>query len=74
MSPDTPFIPPKKKPSIFWWLAGAFVLLALIFVFQLFGPSPRIIISPQTTYITGPPKSDGLPDYEKYVWIYTAPA
>ncbi len=67
MSSDAPFTPPKKKPSIFWWIGGAFLLLLLLFVFQLFGPSPRIIVSPQTTYITGPLGPDGLPDYEKYV-------
>lgn len=61
------FIPPKKKPSVFWWIGGAFVVLLLVFVFQLFGPSPRLIISQQTTRITSPLRSDGVPDYEQYV-------
>jgi hypothetical protein len=66
-STDTPFTPPKKKPSIFWWIGGAFVVLLMLFVFQLFGPSPRLEVSPQTTRITSPLRPDGLPDYEQYV-------
>ena len=41
-------------------------MLAL-FLYQLFGPNPKIIISPQTTFITSPLRPDGLPDYEKYM-------
>lgn len=67
MPTDAPFIPPKKKPSIFWWLGGAFIILIFIFILQLFGPSPRIYVSPQTTYITDPLGADGLPDYEQHI-------
>jgi len=67
MSNDVPFTPPRKKHSIMWWLGGIFLLLLFLFIFQLFGPNPRIIVSPQTTYITEPLGPDGLPDYEKYV-------
>lgn len=67
MSIDAPFKPPRKKPSIFWWLGGTVLLLVLIFLLQLFGPSPRIMVSPQTTYIIEPLRANGLPDYEKYV-------
>ena len=67
MSTDTPFQPPHKKPSIYWWLAGFLVLLFVLFLFQLFGANPPIVVSPQTTYITEPLGANGLPDYEKYV-------
>jgi type II secretory pathway pseudopilin PulG len=50
-----------------WWLGGLFLVLLFLFIFQLFGPNPRIIVSPQTTYITKPLGPDGLPDYEQYV-------
>ena len=68
MPADEPFTPPRKKIKIFWWLGGVFVLLvAALFVLQLFGPNPPIVVSPQTTYITSPRGPDGLPDYEQYV-------
>jgi hypothetical protein len=65
MSEDAAFSPPQKKPSIFWWLGGAILILLVLFFLQLFGPSPRIIVSPQTTYITEPLGQNGLPNYEK---------
>src|SRR4051812_19186690 len=67
MTTAAPFTPPKKKPSIFWWIAGAFVVLLLIFAFQLLGPAPPIAISPQTTYIASPLHPDGTPNYMEYV-------
>jgi hypothetical protein len=67
MSTDAPFTPPKKKINVFWWIGGAFIVLLLLFVFQLFGPSPRLIVSPQTTHITTPLRPDGVPDFEQYV-------
>lgn len=66
MSTDAPFTPPRKKLNIFWWIGGIFLVLLLLFLVQLFGPSPRIIVSPQTTYITKPLSPKGLPDYEQY--------
>jgi len=67
MPTDAPFTPPKKKISIFWWLGGLTLVLGTVFLFQLIGPSPRIIISKQTTYITTPLLPNGLPDYEAYM-------
>ena len=57
---------PRKKPNILWWVLGIFFVLLVLFVLQIFGPNPRIIISPQTTHIAGPLTPDGLPDYERY--------
>src|SRR3954451_11812878 len=65
MSEDAPFTPPKKKPSIFWWIGGAILILVVLFFLQLFGPSPRLVVSRRTTYITTPLGKNGLPDYEK---------
>jgi hypothetical protein len=66
MSTEAPITPPKKKLSVLWYLGGGLLLLIFIFFFQLFGPNPRIIVSPQTTAITAPLGPDGLPDYEQY--------
>lgn len=43
------------------------LLLAGWFAWQLFGPTPAIIVSRETTYITAPLRPDGLPDYEAYL-------
>ena len=51
-----------------WWIAGAALVLFLLFLYQLLGPNPPIIVSRQTTYITAPLLRNGLPDYEKY-WL-----
>jgi hypothetical protein len=67
MSTNSPFVPPRKKLSIFWWLGGALLILVALFIYQLLGPNPPIVVSPQTTYITSPLGPDGLPDYEKYI-------
>jgi type II secretory pathway pseudopilin PulG len=66
MSSASSFKPPKKKPSIFLWIVVAFLLLQLIFLFQLFGPAPRIYVSPKTTHIVEPLGLDSLPDYQQY--------
>jgi hypothetical protein len=66
MTSYAPFKPPKKKPSIFLWIIAAFMLLLLLFLFQLIGPAPRIHVSPKTTHIAEPLAADGLPDYQKY--------
>jgi hypothetical protein len=42
------------------------LFLLLFFAYQLFGPSPPIIISRETTYITQPLRPNGLPDYAAY--------
>ncbi len=67
MTADAPFKPPRKKFNVLWLLAGVLLLLIGLFVLQLFGPNPPIIVSPQTTYITEPIGTDGLPDFERYV-------
>jgi type II secretory pathway pseudopilin PulG len=66
MSSTSPFKPRKKKPSIFLWILAAFLLLLLIFLFQLVGPAPRIYVSPKTTHVSEPLGADGLPDYQQY--------
>ena len=58
---------PCKKPNILWWLGGFFLLLVCLFLWQIFGPDPPIIVSRQTTFITSPLRPDGLPDYERYI-------
>jgi hypothetical protein len=64
---DAEYMPPRKKRSVLWWIAGLFLLLVVFFVYQLFGPNPRIVVSKQTTFITEPLGPNGLPDYEQYV-------
>jgi hypothetical protein len=44
-----------------------FILLLLLRVADIFQPSPPIIVARDTTYITAPLRSDGLPDYEQYM-------
>jgi hypothetical protein len=63
---QTPTLP-HKKPNVLWWLGGVFLLLVFLFLVQLFGPDPPIIVSRETTFITSPLRQNGLPDYEKYV-------
>ena len=63
---ESTFTPPRKKPSVYWWLGGIFLLLVCLFLYQLFGPNPRILVSKQTTYITEPLLENGLPNYEAY--------
>ncbi len=60
-------VPPKKKPSIMRWIGGALLLLFVLFLWQLFGPDPAIVVSRETTYITAPLTADGLPDYGQYL-------
>jgi hypothetical protein len=67
MTTDTSVTLPRKKHSVMWWIGGVFLLLFALFLWQLFGPSPPIIVSRETTYITAPLKPSGLPDYGQYV-------
>jgi hypothetical protein len=66
MSTTEPIKLPRKKLSIYWWLGGIVLLLLTLFLYQLFGPNPKVIVSPQTTYVTTPLKKNGLPDYEQF--------
>lgn len=67
MTTEAPFTPPKKKPNIFWWIGLAIFVLLALFIFELFGPSPSIIVSPQTTLITTPLRPNGLPDFKHHL-------
>jgi hypothetical protein len=67
MTTADPIKPPRKKLRIYWWIGGTFLLLLVLFLYQLFGPNPKIIVSPQTTYITDPLRPNGLPDYCRYL-------
>ena len=67
MSNDIPSTLPRKKLNVMWSLGALLLVLLLLFLFQLFGPNPPIIVSRETTYITEPLRPDGLPDYERYV-------
>jgi hypothetical protein len=39
----------------------------LLFLWQLFGPNPAIVVSTRTTYITAPLRANGMPDYGKWL-------
>src|SRR3712207_869637 len=67
MQQDTDNSLPRKKLNILWYIGAGFLLLGGLFIFQLAGPSPKIIISKQTTYITSPLRPSGLPDYEEFL-------
>jgi hypothetical protein len=67
MSTDVPTdIAPRKKPNLLWWTVGLIAGLLVLFFLQLFGPSPGIIVSKQTTHITEPLTAGGLPDYSRF--------
>ncbi len=72
---ETPIAPPKKKKQrlLYWFLGTAGTIgligigLFIVFLWQLFGPHPKIIISPQTTHITAPLRANGMPDYVEWL-------
>lgn len=58
----------KRLASRLRWILAGFALLMLgLFFFQLLGPNSPIIVSKETTFITEPLGSDGLPDYAAYL-------
>lgn len=65
MSDDSPATPTRKSKTR-RWLAFAIAAFLAWFLWQLFGPTPPIIVSKETTYITEPLLPNGLPDYRKY--------
>jgi hypothetical protein len=65
MLDDAATTPQRKKRRKLKWVAGALLFFLLLFLYQLFGPSPEVIVSQQTTYITKPLGPDGLPDYQQ---------
>ena len=64
---DRTELPPKKRYRVVLWIGGIVVALLLVFLWQLFGPNPKIVISPQTTYITAPLRANGMPDYAQWL-------
>ncbi|MCC7474277.1 MAG: hypothetical protein IT425_02680 [Pirellulales bacterium] len=66
MSEGVPLLPQRKKPSAYWWLGAATLLLGGLFLYLLFGPNPPIIVSPKTTYVTAPLGPNGLPNFARY--------
>ena len=59
--------PPKKRYRFVLWIGGIVVALLLVFLWQLFGAHPKIVISPQTTFITAPLRANGMPDYAQWL-------
>ncbi len=59
---------PRRKLRLLWILAGIVLLFGAWFVWQLFGPNPAIMVSKETTFVTEPLGTDGLPDYEAH-WL-----
>jgi hypothetical protein len=49
------------------WSGGLILLLPAMVMIQRGEPAPAVVVSRETTYITEPLRSDGLPDYEKYL-------
>ncbi len=60
----------RESMRRYWVCGGGIVLtgIMIVFLFQLFGPNPPIVVSEATTVITSPLREDGLPDYQKY-WL-----
>jgi len=57
---------PKKKLGCWWFLVPP-ALLFMLFVVQMWGPSPKLRVGKDTTYLSTHLDSDGLPDYVGYV-------
>jgi hypothetical protein len=57
---------PSKRRLWLWGTAIMLTGIIVAFLYQLFGPNPRIIVSQETTVITSPLGTDGLPDYQRY--------
>lgn len=58
----------KQKSKLRWrWFLAIPVMFALLFVAQLWGPNPKLRISPETTFITSHIGPDGYPDYKAYL-------
>lgn len=66
--------PPRQWPDI-RVVAGILVTLSIgSLLWNLFGPEPRIAVSPRTTFITAPVAADGLPDYAAHLTALLGPA
>jgi hypothetical protein len=54
------------------WLASLLFLFCVgLFLYQLLGPDPAIVVSKETSYITSLLDENGMPDYEAY-WMQQA--
>lgn len=54
----------QSSVSITHWVICALILFVLgLWLYQLFGPNPKLVVSRQTTYLITPLKPDGYPDY-----------
>jgi hypothetical protein len=59
----------KVKPL---WVVGLLILICVgLFLYQLLGPDPAIVVSKETSYITSLLDENGMPDYEAY-WMQQA--
>ena len=56
---------PKRKLGCWWFLSIPAVLM-LLFIAQMWGPSPDIRVSRETTYLTSNLDQNGLPNYTQY--------
>ena len=57
---------PKKKLGCWWFLVPP-GLLFMLFIAQMWGPSPKLRVGKDTTYLDSHLDSDGLPDYAAYI-------
>lgn len=58
----------QSSVSITHWVICALILFVLgLWLYQLFGPNPKLVVSRQTTYLITPLKPDGYPDYAAVV-------
>lgn len=67
MVEGTSAAPPRWWQDARWLTAiVAFAIVASL-LWGLFGPEPAVVVSRETTFITGPLRPDGLPDYAAHV-------
>ncbi len=57
----------SKKRKIIIGIVCLLLVFVGWFVYQLVGPSPGIVVSKQTTWLTEPLADDGLPDYATWL-------
>ncbi|TWT38561.1 hypothetical protein [Blastopirellula retiformator] len=57
----------KKSTLYFWIFGGVSLLVVLLLIWIVAGPSGPILVSKQTTYLTSPLRSDGLVDYSQAI-------
>jgi hypothetical protein len=67
MPNDSPPTLEPRKPTALWSILAIFLLLIGMFALQLFGPNPQTVVTHKTTFVTGPLRPDGLPNYRQYM-------